>query len=105
MPKREALFPQRTTVCDVGCNPIEELAEVAKTQEEGLDKQGTPWVQTVEPKSANPVVGEEMLEVPTLTQEAIGEVSEDYDFVKDWVEHSAAVEEQAHAHVLARISV
>ena len=63
-------------MCDVGCNPIEELAEVAKTQEGGLDKQGNPWVQTVEPKSANPVVGEEMLEVPTLTQEAIGQVSE-----------------------------
>ena len=62
-------------------------------------------MQTVELKSANPVVGKEMLEVPTLTQEAIGDVSEDYDFVKDWGEHSAAVEEQAHTHVLARISV
>ena len=67
LPKGEALFPQRKTVCDVDCNPVEELAEVAKTQEGGLDKQGTPWVQTVEPKSANPVVGKEMLEVPTLT--------------------------------------
>ena len=46
-----------------------------------------------------------MLEVPTLTQEAIGEVSEDYDFVKDWVEHSAAGEEQSHAHVLDQILV
>ena len=62
-------------------------------------------MQAVEPKSANPVVGEEMFELPTLTQEAIGEVSEDYEFVKDRVEHSAAVEEQAHAHVLASISV
>ena len=58
LPKREALFPQRTTVCDVGCTPIEELAKVAKNQEGGIDKQGTPWVQTVEPKSAHPVVGE-----------------------------------------------
>ena len=56
---------------------IEELSEVTKTQEGGLDKKGTPWVQTVEPKSANTVVGEEMLEVPNLTQEAIGEVPED----------------------------
>ena len=46
-----------------------------------------------------------MLEGPTLTQVAIGEFSEDYDFVKDWVEHSAAVEKQSHALVLARISV
>ena len=46
-----------------------------------------------------------MFEVPTLTQEAIGEVSKDYDFVKDCVEHSTAVEEQSHAHVLSRISV
>ena len=94
-------------MCDVGCNPIEKLAEVAKTQEGLLEKQGTPWVQTVEPNSASPVVGsrEEVLQVPTLMQEAIGEVSEDYDFVKDWVEHSAAVEEPAHAHDLAQISV
>ena len=70
-------------MCDVDCNPIEVLAEVAKTQEGGLYKQGTPWVQTVELKSANPVVGEEMLEVPTLTLEA--------KFVKDWVEHSTTV--------------
>ena len=70
-------------MCDVGCNTIEELAEVAKTQEGGLDKQGTPWVQTVEPKPAHPVVGEEMLEVPTLTHGAIREVSKDYHFVRD----------------------
>ena len=83
LPKREALFTQRTIVCDVGCNPIEGLAEVAKNQEGGLDKQGTPWVQTVEPKSANPVVGEEMLEVQTLMPEAIGEVSEDCNVLQD----------------------
>ena len=46
-----------------------------------------------------------MLEVPTLTQEAIGEVSEDYNCVKDWLEQSAAVEEQSNTHVLAPISV
>ena len=45
LPKREALLAQRTPVCDVGCNPIEELAEVAKTQEGRPEKQGTPWVQ------------------------------------------------------------
>ena len=47
LPKREALFPQHTTVCYVGCNPIVELAEVAKNEEGGLNKQGTPWVQKV----------------------------------------------------------
>ena len=62
-------------------------------------------MQTVELKSANPVVREEMLEVPTLTQGATREVSEEYNFVKDWVEYSAAVEDQSHAHVLARISL
>ena len=46
-----------------------------------------------------------MLEVPILLQEDIGEVLEGYGFVKDWVEHSAAGEEQANAHVLARLSV
>ena len=62
-------------------------------------------MQTVEPKPAQTVLGEEMLEVPTLTQDAIGEVSEDYEFVNNWVKHSSAVEEQSHAHVLAPILV